>query len=293
MRLYFGDLNQTGTLDLLEAYDDPKLGIVPRRDRDAVSKALPFVREKFSTHRAYATASVGEVLGDRMAQMQQLHANVLASTVFLNRGDHFDAMLLPTEAQMAPVFAVCVADLDGDGSEDLFLSQNFFATQPDMPRLDAGRGLWLRGDGTGKLVAVPGQESGLKVYGEQRGAAVADYDQDGRVDLVVTQNGNETKLYHNVGAKPGLRVRVAGPAGNPTGVGAQIRLHYEDRRGPVREVHAGSGYWSQDSPVQVLGTPQAPTQIEIRWPGGGTTTTRIPQGAKEISVDTSGRLKSW
>ncbi|NJN36689.1 MAG: DUF4118 domain-containing protein [Nitrospiraceae bacterium] len=44
----------------------------------------------------------------------------------------------------------------------------------DMSRLDAGRGLWLRGDGRGGFAAVPGQESGLNVYGEQRGAAAAD-----------------------------------------------------------------------------------------------------------------------
>ena len=59
-----------------------------------------------------------------------------------------------------------------------------------------------------------GQDSGVKVYGEQRGCALCDYDEDGRVDLVVTQHGAETKLYHNVGGKAGLRVRLKGPAGN-------------------------------------------------------------------------------
>ena len=135
--------------------------------------------------------------------------------IFLNRGDHFEAAALPREAQFAPVFAVCVADLDGDGHEDIFLSQNFFATQPETPRLDGGRGLWLRGDGTGKLMPVPGQESGVKIYGEQRGAALCDYDGDGRVDLVVTQNGAETKLYHNARARPGLRVPAPDPRSLP------------------------------------------------------------------------------
>ncbi|PYK97263.1 MAG: hypothetical protein DME19_16945 [Verrucomicrobia bacterium] len=94
------------------------------------------------------------------------------------------------------------------------------------------------------MSAVSGQESGVKVYGEQRGAALCDYDGDGRVDLVVTQNGAQTKLYHNVGARPGLRVRLKGPAGNPRGIGAQLRLMFGPRPGPVRELHAGSGYWS-------------------------------------------------
>src|SRR5207249_5848623 len=49
VRIYFGDLTGAGALDLLEAYDDPDLGIVPRRNFDAVSMALPFLREKFPT----------------------------------------------------------------------------------------------------------------------------------------------------------------------------------------------------------------------------------------------------
>ena len=55
---------------------------------------------------------------------------------------------------------------------------------------------------------MPGQESGVIVYGEGRGAAACDYDGDGRVDLAVSQNGAQTKLYHNVAGRPGLRVRL-------------------------------------------------------------------------------------
>jgi hypothetical protein len=126
------------------------------------------------------------------------------------------------------------------------------------------------------------------VYGEQRGAAVCDYDGDGRVDLAVTQNGRDTKLYHNTHARPGLRVRLKGRPENPTGVGAQMRLVFGARQGPVREIHAGSGYWSQDSAVEVLATPEAPAQLWIRWPGGKVTTTPVPPNQREIEVDQAG-----
>src|SRR6185436_10696618 len=100
---------------------------------------------------------------------------------------------------------------------------------------DAGRSLLLTGDGKGGLTPVSGTSSGLVVYGDQRGAAYADYDRDGRIDLVVSQNGAATRLFHNRGAKRGLRIRLKGPASNPDGVGAQIRLVYGDRMGPARE----------------------------------------------------------
>src|SRR6185369_10281326 len=132
----------------------------------SVANAMPFLRGRFATYQAYSEASVAEVLGAAAAHAREVRAGTLASMVFLNRGSHFEARELPLEAQVAPVFAINVADVDGDGHEDVFLSQNFFATRPEVPRLDAGRGLWLRGDGSGKLRAMSGQESGVKIYGE-------------------------------------------------------------------------------------------------------------------------------
>src|ERR1043165_981360 len=124
-----------------------------------------------------------------------------------------------------------------DGVEDVFLAQNFFATRKEIPRLDAGRGLWLKNDGKGNLTPMSAEESGVICWGEQRGCAVGDFDEDGRIDLVVAQNGAETKLFHNERAKPGLRVRLKGPPGNPDGLGVTMRLKYADGLGPAREIH--------------------------------------------------------
>ena len=120
--------------------------------------------------------------------------------------------------------------------------------------------------------------------GEQRGAATCDFDGDGRVDLAVTQNGAETKLYRNLGAAPGLRVRLLGPPGNPQAIGAVIRAGSKDRLGPAREIHAGAGYWSQDSAVQVFAANPRPERLWVRWPGGKATTTEVPAGAREVVV---------
>jgi len=101
---------------------------------------------------------------------EQVQATTLASMVFFNRTNHFEAVALPYEAQIAPAFAVNVGDFDGDGNEDIFLSQNFFAVASGAMammfriedaghRLDSGRGLWLRGTGGGKT----GSGNGAKV----------------------------------------------------------------------------------------------------------------------------------
>jgi hypothetical protein len=292
LQIFYGEWRMAGTVDQMEAYYDSGLKkVVPCSTFD-VARTMPWIAERFSTYTAFGQASVAEILGDRMSATKVLQANWLESTVFLNRGAHFEARVLPIEAQFSPAFGLSVADLDGNGTEDLFLGQNFFAVNGDTPRSDAGRGLWLAGDGQGNFRSVPGQESGIKAYGEQRGCAVGDYDADGRVDLAVTQNGAETKLYHNERARPGLRVRLEGPPGNPRAIGASLRLQFSSGPGPIREIHAGSGYWSQDSAVTVLGTPQAPTQLWVRWPGGRTTTANVPADAREVAVAPSGQIKA-
>jgi enediyne biosynthesis protein E4 len=293
LRLFYGDLDGNGTMDTILAYFDPAMKkLVPTQQFNYVGEAMPRVRERVGTWQAYARSSVEEIFGDMLQQARQVSVSCLESMVFLNRGSRFEARELPLEAQLAPAFALCVADLDGDGCEDLFLSQNFFDLPADSVRLDGGRGLWLRGDGAGNFAAVPGQESGLLVYGEQRGAAACDYDGDGRVDLVVSQNCAQTRLYRNTGAKPGLRVRLAGAPGNPQAIGAVLRLGDGATLGPAREIHAGSGYWSQDSAVQVLCAAFEPKQLQVRWPGGKVTTGPISPGAREIVVDVSGQVKA-
>jgi hypothetical protein len=157
--------------------------------------------------------------------------------------------------------------------------------------LDAGRGLLLRGDGKGGFTPMPGQTSGIKVYGEQRGCALADYDGDGRLDLVVTQNNDQTRLFHNATGRPGLRVKLVGPPGNPDGVGAMLRLDFGDHLGPAREVQAGSGFWSQNGAVQVMTGSTKPLGIQVRWPGGKTVTGKFSADAKEIEVSLDGSIK--
>jgi hypothetical protein len=291
LRIFYDDFDHNGTLDIIEAHIDPvENRLYPERGLSCMSNAMPFVKSLNPTFDEFGSANLDEVIGPRLWEAKQVTASHLEHTVFLNRGDHFEAIVMPAQAQFAPAFYAGIGDFDGDGHEDVFISQNFFSSQIETPRNDAGRGLWLKGDGTGNLEPIPGQESGIKVYGEQRGAALGDYDQDGRVDLVVSQNGAETKLYHNVGAKPGLRVRLAGTKGNPSGIGAMVRLIYADRLGPARDIHAGSGYWSQDSSIQVMGLQEEATGIWVRWPGGEITKSDIPKSAAEITVFQDGTV---
>jgi hypothetical protein len=282
LKLYYGDFTDSRGVDLLEAYYEPAMDkVVPWQHLGRVAPALPFVTAAFPSFRQFGQASVGEILGPRLSAAHELEASFLETALFLNRGDSFEVRPLPLEAQLSPAFALLVADLDNDGREDLFLSQNFFATEPETGRYDAGRGLWLRGDGQGGFRAMPATETGVRVYGEQRGAALADFDHDGRVDLCVSQNGAPTCLFRNTGGSAGVRIRLEGPPGNPLGIGAQVRC---GQSGPLKEVHAGSGYWSQDAATLVMAPPTQPSEVTVRWPGGKQTNAQLKPGTPELLV---------
>ncbi len=283
--IVFGEFGGSGSVDVLEVVFDREMGgFAPLTERSRVVAAIAGIQRVAPTQAVYAGLKVEELLGGAMERAGLREASSLDHMVFMNRGNKFEATPLPDEAQFAPAFYVGVTDFNGDGNEDVFLTQNFFPTDPMSPPFDAGRGLLLMGDGRGGLAAVPGHVSGITVYGDQRGAAFTDYDGDGRTDLVVSQNAAATKLYRNVGATPGIRVRLAGRAGNPHAIGAKVRMLYEDRRGPAREIQAGSGYWSSNGVVQVFSRANTPVAVWVRWPDGSENETPLATGQRELTV---------
>jgi hypothetical protein len=102
---------------------------------------------------------------------------------------------------------------------------------------------------------------------------------------VVTQNGGPTHLFRNTQGRPGWRIRLEGPPANRLGIGTQMRWVFPgNRQGPVREVQAGSGYFSQNSATQILGATEPPQSLWIRWPGGRETNVPVPSEPAEILV---------
>lgn len=291
LRLVYGDFEGRGLIDCIEVYEVEGLGLAPRRDLDVVGAALPGIRARFNSRKAYAESTIENLLGDDFARASEVSATTLASSVFLNQGNRFEVRSLPGEAQQSVVFGVSVGDLDGDGDQDLFLGQNLTATQPEFKRMEAGQGLVLVGDGRGGFKAMTSRESGVLLYGDQRGSALGDYDKDGRMDLAVAQNGGAMGLFHNETARPGVRVRLSGPRGNPYAVGAVVRGVFSGVMGPAQVVMAGSGYGSQDSAVLILSAGGKRLEgVSIRWPGGNVTETEVPPDVDEVVVGVDGGL---
>lgn len=287
LKMFYGDFDRDSRQEIIESYfDKTSEKYVPRRSLNDLAEPVPPVTRFIRSHTQFANASLEEIFRTELENIPSKKINTLQTMIFLNKGSSFEARELPAEAQFSIAFGAVVADYNNDGNEDIFLSQNLFSIPELFPRQDAGRGLWLKGDGTGAFTAITGTESGIKIYGEQRGAAVSDFNLDGRTDLAVSQNGDATKLYENKTEKPGLMIQLSGPPENRNAIGSAIRIVYENgERGPLREIQAGSGYWSQNGFIQVMGYSDPPKAVAVRWHDGTKDTVGVDAKNKIIEID--------
>jgi hypothetical protein len=274
--LYSGDFRGNGSNQLIEAYYEGDQ-IYPWRSRKGLAAAVPSILRRFTRNAYYMRATLGEIVGeDRLAKAARFAATELRSGVLMSQPDgtyRFEP--LPRIAQISCLQGLAAGDFSGGGHADIFAVQNSYAPIRADGRNDGGLGQLLLGDGRGHFTPVPPGESGLFVPGDAKALAVADLGRDGWPGFLVTRNNATALAFRNAGV-PGRRsfgIRLKGPAGNPTGIGARITVELTDGSSRACEVFAGSGYYSQSSPECFFGYPDGdpPRRITVRWPSGTTT----------------------
>jgi hypothetical protein len=159
------------------------------------------------------------------------------------------------------------ADYDNDGFLDLFVANG--------PPSGPGQNDFLyhnNGDGTFTKITT-GSLVNDGAIGD--GCAWGDYDNDGFLDLFVTNlNGQNNLLYRNNGnSNQWLIVRCAGRISNRAGIGAKVRVKATingEPRWQMREISGGSGYASQNAPYAHFGLGDATRAelVRIEWPSG-------------------------
>ncbi len=167
--VFAGDFARNGSRLLLETqWDGGRL--YPRRGRNELVARMPALNRRFPSHDAYAKADLETVVGREMlAGAERYAATEFRSGVFLSQPDgtwRFAA--LPRGAQLAPLTAVVVSDLTGDGQADILATQNQHIALPSEGRFAGGLGFLAAGDGRGGWAEVPHAVSGWTVPGDTR-----------------------------------------------------------------------------------------------------------------------------
>ena len=119
---------------------------------------------------------------------------------------------------------------------------------------------------------------GLGDKAVSNGAAYADFDGDGDLDMVIHRLDEPVALYQNMlGAKQGnyIKIRLMGDVPNTFGIGAKVSVK-TGKRIITQEVFTGRGYASSVEPVLTigLGTDQKIDELLVEWPDGRTSTVR-------------------
>ena len=172
-------------------------------------------------------------------------------------------------------WGACMEDLDNDGDLDIFHVNGW--TPLDARGEAAGssyetdqvRYFESQGDGTFIETAT---DAGLTDIGQGRGVACFDYDRDGDLDLLITNNADTGSVvfYRNdyQGGNHYLSIRLNSAGLNTLGIGARIEVE-AGNLSMVREIRAGNQYVSQGPAEAHFGLGAATSaEVTVRWPDG-------------------------
>jgi len=192
-------------------------------------------------------------------------------------------------------FGVAFLDVDNDADLDVSIVNGHVIDNTAMFRAGsthAQRKLLFQNT-NGRRFAEVSRQSGSGFARDDVGRTLlaGDLDNDGDIDLVVTNNGGATEVLRNNGGtgRNSIEVRVVGSRSNRDGLGVRVTVTAAGRT-QVREVKSGSSYLGQnDLRVHVgLGDAIRVDRIDLRWPTGTMETIRdVP--ANQIVTITEGK----
>jgi enediyne biosynthesis protein E4 len=182
-------------------------------------------------------------------------------------------------------------DYDNDGWPDILVADGHIEDQIEkvQKRVSYNEPPHVfRNLGGGKFIEVT-QSLGTSFASPRvgRGAAYADINNDGALDVLMTTNGGRAYLYRNEGtSNHSLRIKLVGTKSNRDGIGAVIRLVSGDVK-QSKMVRSGSSYLSQSELVVTfgLGSRTKADAIEIQWPSGQTDKLTNVNAGQTIAVE--------
>ena len=217
-------------------------------------------------------------------------------TLYKNRGDLFDDVTRETGLYDATLpfmgWGTLFLDYNNDGFRDLFAANGHLFPQVDHHFKDSHykqRLLLFENEQGGRFRDIS-EETGLSSLEAHsaRGAAACDFDNDGRVDIVVVNMDEPPSLLRNTldSQNHWLRIRTVGRRTNRDGIGARVEVTAGDLK-QVDWVRTGGSFLSQ-SDMRVhfgLRSFKRADVLKVYWPSGATDTLRNIEIDRDIVVE--------
>lgn len=167
--LWVGDFDHNGITDQVISRYNSEVSY-PVALRRNVIRRLAGLKSKYPTYASYGNQTMDDILTTaQRKKAAKLKVEKLGSVILWNQGNGtFKVKDLPISAQMAPVYAMQVLDVNRDGRDDLLTAGNFYGFKPWIGHYDASYGLLLEGSSDQQVKVVPASKSGFFVPGQTR-----------------------------------------------------------------------------------------------------------------------------
>jgi enediyne biosynthesis protein E4 len=170
--LVYDDFDNNGSLDpIVNYYIQGKS--YPYPTRDELTEQLPSFKKRFTDYKSYSIAQIENVLTrEELAKAKKLSLTILATSYFRNDNGKLALATLPIEMQMAPVMALAVMDVDGDGIKDLITGGNLSSSRARTGKMTGNTGFIFKSDGKGGFKFISPSQTRINIPGDVREIAV-------------------------------------------------------------------------------------------------------------------------
>ena len=278
----FGDYDNDGDADVYVA-NDTEPNNLWRNKGDGTFEDMALLSGVAFSETGVAEGGMGVDFGDfdNDGALDILVANydMETNTLYRNNGQEFFSDVTDIAGLGAPTlpyvgFGAGLFDYDNDRDLDIFIANGHIMEEAGSGD-DVGHeqpNFLFRNDGQGRFENVS-EASGahFSTRRSSRGAAFGDYDNDGDVDVLVSNSNASPNLLRNEGGnrKHRLLLELVGTENNRNGIGARLALTSGGLT-QIREVHGAYSYCAaNDLRVLIgLGDSETAERLEIRWPNG-------------------------
>lgn len=195
LTMFVNDFDRNGRAESIINWYPPLDSVAyPFSTMPEITAQIAILKSQVSKYADYGNKTYDQLFSQELRDKSlRYEANYLQSAILYNNQGNYELKALPIEAQFAPIFSITVNDLDEDGKKDIWLGGNFYALKPQAGRHNASNGIFLKGSGNGNFVYVAPEQSGIKVKGEVRDAAMIGT--KGKHQLIVARNNDKVLLF--------------------------------------------------------------------------------------------------
>jgi hypothetical protein len=280
----FSDLDNDGWPDIYVA-NDSQPNLLFRNNRNGTFSEVGLSSGTALNEAGRAQSGMGVAIGDYDGNgLPDIFVTNFArdtNTLYKNLGNMFfvDSTVSAGLGEISLPYlgwGTSLADLDNDGLPDIFVANG--QVYPQVDGLNVGQKYFQRKElyrnlGNGKFEEIARASSDLLIGKSSRGAAVADFDDDGDLDILVININDRPSFYRNDGGNRNhwIGFRLEGTRSNRSAIGARVEIEAGGRR-QISYVLSGGSYLSQND-LRVhfgLGDVTRVDRVRIRWPNGNT-----------------------